>query len=509
MSVTSDTHPVLVLNAEDNVAVALAPLAPGDDLGKGQGKVTQPVPAGHKVSRTPISAGTNVLKYGQIIGRATEDIPAGAHVHSHNLGMGDHKQSHALATELPQIVPSESADQFMGYHRPSGRVGTRNYIGILTSVNCAGSVAKFVAEVAEKTELLKEFGNVDGIIPITHGSGCGMSSKGEGYETLFRTLTGYAQNPNFGAILMIGLGCEVMQISTLVGHEGIRDETRFRFMTIQQSGGTRATVEAAQPILRELAVEANKAQRAPAPASALTVGLQCGGSDGLSGITANPALGVASDLLVAQGGTSILSETSEIYGAEHLLTSRAATPDIAAALLDRIAWWEDYTARNFGEMDNNPSPGNKRGGLTTILEKSLGAVAKAGAAPMNGVFRYAEPIDRPGFVFMDSPGYDPCSVTGQVASGANLIVFTTGRGSASGYKPTPCIKLASNSDMYQRMEEDMDVNCGDIVTGTTLEAKGQEIYRLMLEIASGRPSKSEMLGYGAVEFVPWQIGAVM
>jgi altronate dehydratase len=509
MSAAGDSHPVLILHADDNVAVALAALAPGDDLGKGQGQVIQPVPAGHKVARTQIPAGGNVLKYGQIIGRATEDIAAGAHVHSHNLGMSDHKKSHVLAADLPQITKSECQDHFMGYHRASGRVGTRNYIGILTTVNCAGSVAKFAAEVAEKSELLKEFGNVDGIIPITHAAGCGMSSKGEGYETLFRTLVGYAQNPNFGAILMIGLGCEVMQISSLAGQTALRDQARFRFLTIQQTGGTRATVEAAQPILRELAVEVNKAQREPAPASALMVGLQCGGSDGLSGITANPALGVASDLLVAQGGTTILSETSEIYGAEHLLTCRAATPDIAEALLDRISWWEDYTARNFGDMDNNPSPGNKRGGLTTILEKSLGAVAKAGSAPLQGVYLYAEPIDRSGFVFMDSPGYDPCSVTGQVASGANLIVFTTGRGSASGYKPTPCIKLASNNDMYHRMSEDMDVNCGDIVTGTSLEAKGQEIYRLMLDVASGSASKSETQGYGAVEFVPWQIGAVM
>lgn len=509
MTELADNSPVLRLHSDDNIAIALIPLSPGDDLGEATGPAIDAVPAGHKIATTAIPTGTVVRKYGQIIGNATADIPAGAHVHSHNLGMGNHKQTHARSGELPEIAPAETQDHFMGYRRPSGRVGTRNYIGILTTVNCAGSVARFIAEAAEKSGLLDTFENIDGLIPIAHGTGCGMSGTGEGYDTLFRTLAGYAQNPNFGAILMIGLGCEVMQISALTGHAGLRDKARFRFMTIQQSGGTRATIDAAHSILGELATEANKARREPVPASGLIVGMQCGGSDGLSGITANPALGVASDLLVAQGATTILSETSEIYGAEHLLTRRAATPEIIDALLARIAWWEDYTARNFGEMDNNPSPGNKRGGLTTILEKSLGAVAKAGSAPLNGVYLYGEQIDSSGFVFMDSPGYDPCSVTGQIASGANLIAFTTGRGSVSGYKPVPCIKIASNSEMYQRLSEDMDVNCGEIIADVSITDKGQEIYRLMLDIASGRLSKSEEQGFGAVEFIPWQIGAVM
>jgi len=509
VKVGSKNNQVLSLHPDDNVAIAIAPLSPGDDLGDTGLTVVDAIPAGHKVATATIPAGSVVRKYGQIIGNSTVDIQVGGHVHSQNLGMGDHKQSHAWSDDLPDVVQAKTEDHFMGYRRPSGRVGTRNYIGILTTVNCAGSVARFIADTAEKSGLLDAFENIDGLIPIAHGTGCGMSGQGEGYDTLFRTLAGYAQNPNFGAILMIGLGCEVMQIPALTGHAGLRDQARFRFMTIQQSGGTRATVDAAQSILRDLATEANKACREPVPASELTVGLQCGGSDGLSGITANPALGVASDLLVAQGGTTILSETSEIYGAEHLLTRRAVTPEITEALLSRIRWWEDYTARNFGEMDNNPSPGNKRGGLTTILEKSLGAVAKAGAAPLNEVYLYGETIDRSGFVFMDSPGYDPCSVTGQIASGANLIAFTTGRGSVSGYKPVPCIKIASNSEMYQHMSEDMDVNCGDIVAGASIMNKGHEIYRLLLDVASGRLSKSEAQGFGAVEFIPWQIGAVM
>jgi altronate hydrolase/galactarate dehydratase len=406
--------------------------------------------------------------------------------------------------------PTDEARVFQGYHRADGKVGTRNYIGILTTVNCSGSVARFIAEAAEKSGLLDGFPNVDGIVPIVHGTGCGMSARNEGYANLFRTLAGYAQHPNFGGILLVGLGCEIMQLSDLVGGRPIRADGALRYMTIQSEGGTRKTIERGLEELRGIAAQANQALRASAPVSGLTVGLQCGGSDGYSGITANPALGHASDLLVRHGGTTILSETSEIYGAEHLLTRRAETPAIGEALIERIRWWEDYTERNGGEMDNNPSPGNKRGGLTTILEKSLGAVAKGGIAPLRGVYQFGEIVDRNGFVFMDSPGFDPCSVTGQIASGANLIVFSTGRGSVSGFQPTPCVKLATNSEMYARMAEDMDLNCGDIVSeGVSIEDKGRALFELLIRVASGEHTKSEEMGFGGVEFVPWQIGAVM
>lgn len=465
--------------------------------------------AGHKIALGDISAGGLVRKYGQIIGSATGEIKSGDHVHVQNLGMGSHQQDLAIGADMRPVEPITPAATFDGYHRPNGSIGTRNYLGILTSVNCSGSVARFVAEAVERDGWLSDFANVDGVVPIVHGSGCGMASSGEGYETLFRTLAGYARNPNFGAILLVGLGCEVMQIPTLVGEGALSDPSRFRYMTIQQSGGTRATIDQATAILKELAAEANKCARAPAPVSGLCIGMQCGGSDGYSGITANPAMGLASDLVVRHGGTTILSETSEIFGAEHLLTRRAVSREIGEALQERIEWWLDYASRHGAELDNNPSPGNKRGGLTTILEKSLGAVAKGGSAPLAGVFKYGEPITARGFTFMDSPGYDPCSVTGQIASGANLIVFSTGRGSVSGYKPSPCIKLASNSDMYNRMSEDMDINCGDVVEGTSLEAKGQEIFEEFLAVASGKRTKSEELGFGGAEFVPWQLGAVL
>lgn len=487
--------------------VALTALPPGAPLDGGV-TASEAIPAGHKVAIRAIAAGDPVLKYGQIIGVATTAIPVGAHVHVQNLGMGAHRQDYGFGQSVDPLPAPGPPASFRGFHRPSGRVGTRNYIGILTSVNCAGSVARFIAEEVERQGWLRDFPNVDGIVPIVHGTGCGMSGKGEGYETLFRTIAGYGHNPNFGAILMVGLGCEVMQISDLIDRQVLKDSARFRYMTIQQTGGTRATVDKGVALLRELASEADRATRQPAPAGKLVLGMQCGGSDGYSGITANPALGMASDLLVGQGGISILSETSEIYGAEHLLTRRADEAT-GRKLIDLIDWWEAYTARNFGEMDNNPSPGNKRGGLTTILEKSLGAVAKGGAAPLSEVYKYAEPIDRPGFVFMDSPGYDPCSVTGQIASGANLIAFTTGRGSVSGYRPVPCIKIASNPDLWRRMQPDMDVDCGAILSGVTLPEKGAEIFDLMLRVASGEETKSEAQGFGAVEFVPWQIGAVM
>ncbi len=500
----------ICLHPADNIEIALRDLAAGDILTTSGVATGQAIMRGHKIATAAIPAGGNVLRYGQIIGQAKSDIAAGDHVHVHNLGMGEHEQDYAFAsanTPLPEIAEKRT---FMGYKRADGKVGTRNYIGILTTVNCSGSVARFITEAAEKSGFLDEFPNVDGIVPISHGTGCGMSTDGEGYATLFRTLSGYAQNPNFGGILLVGLGCEVMQIPDLVGGRRIRQDGMLRYMTIQQEGGTRKTIERGLEELRGVAEFANRTVRTPAPVSEITIGMQCGGSDGYSGITANPALGYASDLLVRHGGTTILSETSEVYGAEHLLTRRAETAEIGNKLIERLKWWEDYCARNGGEMDNNPSPGNKKGGLTTILEKSLGAVAKGGTAPLLGVYKFGEKIDRKGFVFMDSPGFDPCSVTGQVASGANLIVFTTGRGSVSGYKPTPCIKISTNSEMYERMKDDMDLNCGDIVTeGVTIEEKGKELFELIIRVAAGEQTKSEELGYGGAEFVPWQIGAVM
>jgi altronate hydrolase len=511
MDATRTAQRTLRLAEEDNIVVAAEKIDPGAEILPGV-VVGQRVPFGHKIAARPIATGEPVVKFGQIIGFASKPIAPGDWVHEHNVEMHDFARDYrfAEAARPENVLPVEEQATFQGFRRANGKVGTRNYVGILTSVNCSASVARFMAEAATRSGMLEEFGNVDGVVSFTHGTGCGMAGSGEGFELLKRTQWGYSANPNLGGVLLVGLGCEVFQIGRMKQLYGIEESETFRTMTIQDSGGTKKTIEQGLERIREMLVVANRAERETIPASELTLALQCGGSDGYSGITANPALGAAADLLVRNGGTAILSETPEIYGAEHLLTRRAVSREVGEKLIERIRWWEDYTRRNGGEMNNNPSPGNKAGGLTTILEKSLGAAAKGGTTNLMGVYKYAEQVTAKGFVFMDSPGYDPCAVTGQVASGANVVCFTTGRGSVFGFKPSPSIKLATNTPMYNRMSEDMDINCGGIADGdATVAQVGQQVFDKILEVASGTPSKSEALGFGDAEFIPWQIGAVM
>jgi altronate hydrolase len=497
----------LRLNPTDNVVVAMRRLEPGEGVAGEPVAAAEAIPSGHKVAARSIRAGEIVRKYGQVIGAATADIAPGAHVHTHNLAMSALREDAASGAAAQRQEPPRS---FEGYRRANGKVGVRNYLGVLTSVNCSATVARHIAEAAERSGLLDDYPDIDGVVPITHASGCGMAGSGEGFEILRRTLWGTAANPNFGGVLLVGLGCEVVQIGRLKSDYGVVDDATFQSFTIQESGGTRRAVQEGLARLKAMLPIVGAARREETPASALSLGLQCGGSDAWSGVTSNPALGVASDRLVGLGGTVILSETPEIYGAEHLLIARATSAAVADKLRARLAWWEDYTARNGAQMDNNPSPGNKAGGLTTILEKSLGAVAKGGGSALADVVEYAEPIARRGLVFMDSPGFDPCSATGQVASGATMIAFTTGRGSAFGCKPSPSIKLSSNSEVFRRMEDDIDIDCGPIAVGeASIEEKGAEILDYLLEVASGRRTKSEELGYGGAEFVPWQVGAVM
>ena len=496
------------LHPEDNVALAF------DDFEAGQTmsaiKAVEPIPAGHKMALRDLASGAPIRKYNQIIGFASQPIPAGAHVHVHNTEMRAFDRDYAFGADAKDFDPVAVPATFAGYLRPDGRVGTRNYLAVLTSVNCSATVARYIADTFRDEEVRAQFSNVDGVVSFTHSTGCGQSIKGEGLALLRRVIAGYAQHPNVAAALIVGLGCEVNQIPDLLDAHGLTSGPNLRTMTIQETGGTKATVDRGVAMIKEMLSEANQTARTTVPASHLTLGLECGGSDAYSGITANPALGAAADLLVRHGGTAVLSETPEIYGAEHLLTRRAVSREVGEKLINLIRWWEDYTARNGGEMDNNPTPGNKAGGLTTILEKSLGAVAKGGTMNLSDVFHYGEPIASKGFVFMDSPGYDPVSITGQVASGANIVCFTTGRGSVYGCKPAPSLKLATNSPMYHHMSDDMDVNCGEILDGTTtVQEKGEQIFRLILDTASGAPSKSEALGFGDNEFTPWQLGAVM
>ena len=497
------------LSEIDNVVTVTAELDSGVEVE--QVTTSGLVPCSHKIATAEIRQGEAVRKYAQIIGYASTDIRPGEHVHTHNVDFRNTSADYEFATDLKpvDVVPEPSRDTFMGYRRENGKVGTRNYIGILTSVNCSATAARMIAS-AFGPEEMANYPNVDGVVAFVHGTGCGMAGQGEGFDALQRVLWGYARNPNHAGIVMVGLGCEMNQIDWLLEAYGLKQGPLFKAMNIQDTKGLAKTVETGIEMVRAMLPEANKCQREPCPVSELMVALQCGGSDALSGITANPALGYACDLLVAQGGTAVLAETPEIYGAEHLLTRRACDEKTGEKLIQLIKWWEDYTARNKGSMDNNPSPGNKRGGLTTILEKSLGAAAKGGTTPLNGVYKYAEPVTAKGFTFMDSPGYDPASVTGQIASGCNLVTFTTGRGSAFGSKPSPCVKIATNTEMYTRLIDDMDINAGAMLTeDLSLEEKGREIYQLLLDVASGRQSKSEAQGLGDYEFVPWQIGATM
>jgi len=506
-----EINPLIRLSEADNVAVARQAIAAGAVLTVGEWQITtgEPIPSGHKVALRAIAEGEVVRKYGQVIGLATQAIAAGAHVHVHNLDMSEAGRAHSVGHAYQAVARLTSSASFEGYVRRNGRVGTRNYIGVIASVNCSATVCRYIAD-AFKGEALQAFPGVDGVVAITHGSGCGMGGSGEGIDLLRRTLRGYADHPNFAGVLVIGLGCEVNQIAPLIETLVARDAGLFAALTIQDEGGTRETVEQGKNIVRDMLALDQGARRSTVPAQHLTVGLQCGGSDGYSGISANPALGAAVDLLVRHGGTAILSETPEIYGAEHLLTARAAAPAIAEKLLARINWWEDYTRQHHGDMNNNPSPGNKAGGITTILEKSLGAVAKGGSTGLMAVYEYAEPVSEHGLVFMDTPGYDPVSATGQVAGGANLICFTTGRGSVYGCKPTPSLKLATNSTLFKRMGLDMDYNCGAIIDGTlSVALAGEQIFQMMLDTASGKPTRSEEHGLGDNEFVPWQLGAVM
>ncbi|MEA3389052.1 UxaA family hydrolase [Sphingobium sp. CCH11-B1] len=488
----------------DDVAILIDDAAPGDDvLGIA---ARDAIPSGHKLTLRPIAAGEIVRKYGQVIGVATRDIAPGEHVHSHNLEVGDHQTGEGVPAPAARPAAADlSAATFDGYLRAGGAVGTRNAIGIIASVNCSATVVRRIARQFEG----RLPAGIDAVAPFTHGSGCGMPKSGDGFETLERTLAGYARNPNFGGVLLIGLGCEVAQIDEMMARHGLTAGPRLRTLTIQDAGGTAQAIERGSAIVTELIEEAAADRRTTRPASDLVLGLQCGGSDGWSGVTANPALGAATDLLVAAGGTAFLSETPEIYGAEHLLIARATNPAVARALQARIAWWEEYAARNSANLDNNPSPGNKAGGLTTIFEKSLGAIAKAGSAPLADVLLYGEQRRVNGLNFMDSPGYDPCSATGQIASGANLLAFTTGRGSAFGAQPTPCLKLASNAALARSMADDIDIDCSPVLGGLSVADAGRMIFDRLLATASGAPTKSEALGMGDFEFVPWQLGAWM
>ncbi|HEY0823586.1 MAG TPA: altronate dehydratase family protein [Ramlibacter sp.] len=502
--------PLIRLHPDDNVLVAKAPLALGQVLPEFEVKVRAQVPAGHKIAARAIAKGEPVRKYNAVIGVAARAIEPGDYVHSHNLALVDFDRDPGFGLDVKPVdyVPAPERATFMGYVREDGRVGTRNFIGILSSVNCsATAISRIAAHFTP--ERLAAYPNVDGVAAFPQTSGCGMSSPSPHFDLLRRTLAGYARHANLAGVLIVGLGCERNQVADLVNSQGLEKGRLLRTMVMQEVGGTQETIDAGIRAVEEMLPLADAYRRERVPASHLKIGLECGGSDGFSGITANPALGAAMDILVRHGGTAILSETPEIHGVEYMLTRRAVTPEVGQKLLDRLAWWEEYTRGHNGQFNGVVGPGNQAGGLANIFEKSLGSAMKGGTTPLQGVYEYAEPIDRSGFVFMDSPGYDPVAATGQIASGANLICFTTGRGSMFGSKPAPTIKLASNSPMFHKLRNDMDINCGAILDGEVDMAQmGQRIFDAILQHASGEKTKSELLNLGDNEFVPWHLGIV-
>jgi altronate hydrolase len=506
----STSSPLIRLHPDDNVLVAKQPLALGQALPEFGVRVRAQVPAGHKIAACAIAQGEPVRKYNAVIGVAARAIEAGDYVHAHNLKLVDFDRDPGFGLDVKPVdyLPEDQRARFMGYVREDGSVGTRNFIGLLSSVNCSATVISRIA--AHFTpERLKDYPNVDGVAAFAQTTGCGMSSPSPHFDLLRRTLAGYARHPNLAGVLIVGLGCERNQVADLVDSQGLAQGRLLRTMVMQEVGGTQETIEAGIRAVEAMLPLANAYRRQPVSASHIKVGLECGGSDGFSGITANPALGAAMDILVRHGGTAILSETPEIHGVEYMLTRRAVTPEVGQKLLDHLAWWEAYTRGHNGQFNGVVGPGNQAGGLANIFEKSLGSAMKGGTTPLQGVYDYAERIDRHGFVFMDSPGYDPVAVTGQIASGANLICFTTGRGSMFGSKPAPTIKLASNTPMYSKLKNDMDINCGAVLDGEVdVPQMGQRIFEAILRHASGEPTKSELLGLGDHEFVPWHLGIV-
>jgi altronate hydrolase len=525
MATAAEEQRAIVLRGDDNVAVAARPIPKGFVLTVGDTpvEVREPIALGHKVALAAVEAGAPIRKYGQIIGFATQAIPAGAWVHEHNVKADLFARDYAYASERPP-VPRVEPRTFPGFLRPDGRVGTRNYIAVISTVNCSASTSRYISERFRDEAWRKDFPNVDGVFAITHKGGCAMPFEGPDHKSLERVLVGFANHPNVAAYVLVGLGCEVsfaqhiVEAHDLVALGAVKrngagnkaaEAGRPRVLNIQEQGGITRTVEAAVEAVNRLLPEANSWTRTEQPAAKIHLAMECGGSDGNSGVTANPALGVAADLIVAHGGTAVLGETTEIYGAEHLLTRRAVSRAVGEKLVERIKWWEWYAGVFGAELNNNPSPGNKRGGLTTIYEKSLGALAKAGTTPLVDVVGYGERVDTPGLVFMDTPGFDPPCTTGLIAGGSNVLVFTTGRGSVLGLKPTPCIKVSTNTPMFERMSDDMDLNAGTILEGEPVEAAGHRLLDLILDVAGGRHTKSERSGVGEEEFAPWHIGPTL
>ena len=499
----------IILSENDNIVIALENMNSGQYLKQFDLKIDAPILSGQKIAKIDISENSPIYKYGTIIGFADSNILKGQVLTNSNVVFKEFIREHDYCANYQptRFVNASSERSFMGFKRDDGRVGTRNYIAVVSTVNCSATVVHEIAAYFTK-EKLKNYSNIDGVAAVSHSTGCGMELSGEPMNLLHRTLGGYINHPNVASSLVVGLGCERCQVGGLFQSQGIAETNKLRTLVMQENGGTTATIKAGIKCIEGMLEEANKIERIATPLSSLMVGLQCGGSDAFSSLSANPALGKAVDILVAHGGTAILSETPEIYGVENSLTARAINSNVAEKLMNRVNWWKDiYSVGRDVQINGTVSPGNQKGGLANILEKSLGSAMKGGTTGLMEVYNYAEKVDKKGFVFMDTPGFDPVSATGQIAGGANLIAFTTGRGSCFGAKPTPSIKLATNSNLFERMNEDMDINCGAVIDGEkNIEEMGKEIFEEFISFASGKKTKSEVLNLGRHEFAPWQIG---
>ena len=499
----------IILNQEDNIIIAIGNMNAGQYLKTFDLTIDAPILSGQKIAKVDIAQNDAIYKYGTIIGFADSNIFKGQVLTNANVVFKEFSRDHDYCSKYQptRFVNSSSERTFMGYKRVDGRVGTRNFIAVVSTVNCSATVVHEIASYFTE-EKLKKYPNVDGVSAFSHSTGCGMELSGEPMDLLHRTLGGYINHPNVASSLVVGLGCERCQVGGLFQNQGLAENKNLKTLVMQENGGTTATIRAGIKCVEEMLENAVKIKRSEEPLSSLMVGLQCGGSDVFSSLSANPALGKAVDILVEHGGTAILSETPEIYGVEHTLTARAINISVAEKLMERVNWWKDiYSIGRDVQINGTVSPGNQKGGLANILEKSLGSAMKGGTTGLMEVYKYAEKVEQKGFVFMDTPGFDPVSATGQIAGGANLVAFTTGRGSCFGAKPTPSIKLATNSDLFNRMNEDMDINCGLVVDGEkNIEQMGQEIFEYFLSCASGKKTKSEILNLGRHEFAPWQIG---
>ncbi|KGH08239.1 galactarate dehydratase [Comamonas thiooxydans] len=501
-------NPFIRLDPLDNVVVARMEVPEGTPVVSESITTLQRVPSGHKMAARFIAKGEAVLKYNTVIGFAAEDLPAGTWMHSHNIQFGDLTKDyrHGLDYVPTKLLPSHERATFQGIVRADGRVATRNYLGVFIVSHAAATVARHITKFFDEDEL-GNFGNVDGVVPYIHEQGSGMERSGEPMQVLRRTIGGYIHHPNTAGALVIALGVDHNELEAFLEDQGLQRGPLLQTLVIQEVGGTKKAIAAGIEMVRSMLPLANQVLREPVSAEHIMVGMQCGGSDGFSGLSANPALGAAMEILIRNGGTAILSETSEIYGVEHTLTARAVTPEVGKKLVARIDWWLKYNEGRDTQINGQVSPGNNAGGLANVLEKSLGGAKKGGNAPLMEVYEYAQPVVQHGLVFMDTPGYDPVSATGQIAGGANLVCFTTGRGSCFGSVPAPTIKLASNTPMYARMANDMDINCGPVIDGeVTIEEMGQRIFQQILDHASGTKTKSEALGVGLNEFVPWPLG---